>query len=322
VQQPINPPHNHHVIPVFYLKGFVDPCNKPFLWEYRADGETKKISPKKAGYIDQYHVFEDSKGNRNSTAIENFYGKIENMAAPVLKFIDDNSLLHLNVLENKKRRTLLWFVNSLLVRVPAFHKYGLPLINEFKLFCDTADPNDREGFYRGFKKRMDLPRGPIVTNIEVIRQELLKGKVIEQNPHTISLLTSINNLESGKLINVFTKMNGTFVRERDGYFFVTGDNPVFICNNSGLGYGAGISDRTTEITIPLSRKVALILYWGEYRKIPSSAAIVRDINKKTIANSLECIFASENRPELKTFVHKNIGKLINEIIVKSAKRAV
>jgi hypothetical protein len=44
--------HNHHILPKFYLKGFVEIKDKPFIWEYR---KGMQFSP---GMHDKYNPCE------------------------------------------------------------------------------------------------------------------------------------------------------------------------------------------------------------------------------------------------------------------------
>lgn len=87
---------------------------------------------------------------------------------------------------------------------------------------------------------------------------------------------------------VLTSMTWQFLTHDEGPAFVTSDNPVFYHSHIGLAH------QNVELTFPISQNIAL---WATWNKdflatfAPVSWAIVREINRRTVAKRTNSIFA-------------------------------
>jgi hypothetical protein len=108
----------HHYIPRFYLNGFVDPENYPFLWVY----DKRKIKPFKSkpeniAFETYYYSFKTPNGNKDSNTFEDMFDEIETNTGPILK-----KLKSCEMLNEEERLIFSVFLGFSLTRVPDFRK--------------------------------------------------------------------------------------------------------------------------------------------------------------------------------------------------------
>jgi hypothetical protein len=69
----------HHYIPRFYLEGFVDPLNKPYIWVYeKGNPNIIKATAENVAVRKHYYSFVTAGGNEDS--FEDIFGIVSGIA--------------------------------------------------------------------------------------------------------------------------------------------------------------------------------------------------------------------------------------------------
>lgn len=101
-------------------------------------------------------------------------------------------------------------------------------------------------------------------------------------------------------VQALEQMTWTFYVAPNSRSFFTGDNPVFIPKNNGLG------KNNSELSFPISTDVALIASWDKSRKEgfeEAKSQIVKEINHRTVSQSSQ-IYFSQNQEWIVTMLNK------------------
>jgi hypothetical protein len=108
----------HHYIPCFYLNGFIDPANEPFIWVYQK-GESQIIKATAANIAleKHYYSFTTPTGAKDSETFENALSEIEGKAAPLIEKIKKHQTL-----DNDDRAIFAAFLALMMTRVPNYRK--------------------------------------------------------------------------------------------------------------------------------------------------------------------------------------------------------
>lgn len=297
----------HHFVPQFYLQGFVDPENPPFMWVYRKDGDQIiKSSVKDTAVHSHYYSFDTKSGARDSQSIEKFFSELEGNTATVFK-----KILNKEALNNDERSIFSAFLAFTFTRVP---NYRENMVNKptgqlmKKVHIMMASDKDRfEAHIRKFEadtgNKVDMP-------LEELRQYILKGNydVKVGNPgYSLSFL--LRTAED--LIPIFHQMHWAFLETSDDMYFLTSDNPLYYMDSThkpGSFYGVGLLNKSIEVTFPISKNLMFLGTWeGSEGYLPATEKIRDILNRRTITSAKDFVFAPENSIELSKLVQKYKG---------------
>ena len=296
----------HHYIPKFYLEGFVDPRNKPFLWIYEKGGsKIIEASAKDIAVEKHYFSFLDSKGERDSETLENALAEIEGKVASVCrKIFNEKSLCE------EDRSFFASFLALMMTRVPNHRNVISVMIESVIKKMSLMFASNKKGF-EGSVKRFEHDTGnKIDMPIEDLRQIMLDESKykIKANPQ-FSIAIALSNLD--KLIQVFFDMKWTFLKATDDYKYLSGDNPLYYYDptyDPRSFYGVGLLNKNVEITLPISQEVALFASWqGKSGYTQGRNTHVKDINKRTILAASRFVFASAKSDIINKLVQECIG---------------
>ncbi|OGL47633.1 MAG: hypothetical protein A2149_09125 [Candidatus Schekmanbacteria bacterium RBG_16_38_11] len=293
----------HHYIPKFYVEGFIDPQNKPFLWIYeKGRSNIIKASAKDIAVEKHYFSFLDSQGKRDSETLENALAEIEGKVASVFRKIFEEETL-----TEENRAFFASFLALMMTRVPNFrNNISIMLKSLIKKMSLTlaSHKNGFEGAIKRFERdtgnKIDMP-------IEDLRQFLLDENryEIKSNPQ-FSVAMALSNLD--KLTQVFFDMKWSFIKATDDYKFLSGDNPLYYydpTHDPRSFFGVGLLNKNIEVTLPLSRDVALFASWqGKSRYFQGINTHVKSINKRTILAASRFVFASLKSDIINKLVQK------------------
>lgn len=295
----------HHYIPQFYLKGFVDPSNEPFIWVYDKDtGEIIRSTARDIAVKRHYFSFVNEQGEKDTDTIEDMTSYMENKTSEILRKIFDYKLLK----ENEKEVFAL-FVADMMIRVPGYRKQMEILACEGTntLMKKLAFNKERfESYIKQYEKETGNNFG---LPIEQCQQDILDGKyfvkIDQQSSHALAALNF------GILVKVFSTMKWTFFKTTKEYKFLSGDQPVFYydpthspCSLRGIG----LMNKNIKVTLALSRKMAALGSWnGCEGYIQANNNDVKNINTRTVISALRFVFASEKSEALKRFIVKYKG---------------
>lgn len=296
----------HHYIPKFYLEGFIDLRNKPYLWIYEKGGKNIiKASAKDIAVEKHYFSFLNPQGRRDSETIENALADIESRGATVFKKIFNGKAL------SKDDKTIFaLFLSLMMTRVPNFRDNIAIMLEGIIRRISLMMASHKRGFENSIRRFEQDTGTKINIPIEELRQFMLdetKYK-IEINPQ-FSLAMAMSNLDT--LTRIFFDMKWTFIKATNDYKFLSGDNPLYYCDpthDPRSFYGVGLANKNVEVTLPLSREVALFASWrGFSGYVQGKNSHVKNINKRTILAASRFVFASEKSDIINGLVQKYIG---------------
>jgi len=294
----------HHYIPQFYLNGFVDHNNEPYIWVYDKKGNNIiKSTAKDIAVTEHYFSFKDISGIKDSDSIENFIAELEGIAASILKKIFNN-----NTLNDNEKMDFAYFVALMMVRVPNFRE------NIETAFAETAKifmqfSASHKGNFEAMVKRYQEQTGnDLGMPIEEARQVYLnldKHYKLKTNPQ-ISLAMSLNHIKD--YARLFFNMKWLFLRATTEYKFLSGDNPLYYfdpTHNPRSFYGVGLCNKNIEVTLPLSQDLCALGTWhGKEGYLQATNQLVKIANQKTVIASLRFVFSSEKSETINNFVKK------------------
>ncbi|GFP43024.1 hypothetical protein HKBW3C_02156, partial [Candidatus Hakubella thermalkaliphila] len=108
----------HHYIPRFYLDGFVDPHNEPYIWVYqKGNPNIIKSTAENIAVEKHYYSFTTPEGSKDSATFENVLAEIEGQAAPIFQKIKNHESL-----DEQERSLFAIFLAFIMTRVPNYRE--------------------------------------------------------------------------------------------------------------------------------------------------------------------------------------------------------
>jgi len=291
----------HHYVPRFYLDGFVDLSNEPYIWVYeKGNPDVIKATAENIAVEKDYYSYTTAEGEKDSETLENIFAEVEGRTAPVFQKIRRHQCL-----DGQERGLFALFIALMMVRVPnlrkSFERSGEELAKRYSKML-ASDPVrfklDIEECERSTGKKIGVP-------VERVREFMLGDKYeIKVQPHySLGLLMMIE-----ELVPIFYDMSWAFLGATDQYKFVTSDNPLFYCDpthDPESFWGVGLLNKNIEVTFPMSRDLMLLATWQKlegYTQLDNE--LVRDINRRPVASASRFVFASQKSDELNQLVQE------------------
>jgi hypothetical protein len=276
----------HHYLPEFYLDGFVNPHNGPYMWVYeKGDPKIRKASVKDVAVQKHYYSFVTPEGQKDSETFENFLAFIENNVAPVFQKIKKQEIL-----SEEERSWFAIFLASLVTRVPNFRESIEESAAEVIRRINLKMASDTEGFKSMIRNFENETGSKVNLPIEDLQKFILDGKYkIKVDPQfSLSMMTLINDFSP-----IFHKMNWTIFIS-DDHKFVTSDNPLFYndpTHDPRSPFGVGFLSKNIRLTFPVTKELALLATWSRGKDFYSRATnkLVRATNRRTIQSALKFI---------------------------------
>ncbi len=294
----------HHYLPEFYLEGFVDPRNRPFVWVYeKGDSKIRKASAKDIAVQKHYYSFITSEGHKDTETFENFFGLIEGHVAPVFQKLKRHESL-----DDEEKSWFAIFLSSIMIRVPNFRENIEKSAAEVIRRINVKIASDTEAFKSMINSFEKETGDKIGLPVEDLKKFILNGKYeIKVDPQfSLYMLTLINDF--GLL---FHKMGWTILTS-DGYRFITSDNPLSYddpTHDPRSPLGIGLLNKNVRLTFPVTKEFALFATWSKQGDgyLKASNKLVRAINQRTIQSALKFVFSSERSEGLNNLVQKQKG---------------
>lgn len=108
----------HHYIPRFYLNGFINPHDKPYIWVYeKGNSSIIKVTAENIAVQKHYYSFRTSSGNIDSETFENALAEIEGKVAPTFQKIKNHEILN-----DQERSSFAIFIAFIVTRVPNYRE--------------------------------------------------------------------------------------------------------------------------------------------------------------------------------------------------------
>jgi hypothetical protein len=133
----------------------------------------------------------------------------------------------------------------------------------------------------------------------VLPEFYLKGFVIQMH------LRAITAAQESFLVKTLQRMTWHFFTAPQGHAFLTGDNPVFISEQHGLG------KNVSELSFPISTNVALVASWHRELKegfFEATPQVVKELNRRTAHKASRCLYFSQNLEWVVTLLNRNVYK--------------
>jgi hypothetical protein len=286
-------PHNHHFVPQFLLKKFLDDENR--LWVYDTDAKTIEArSIKASASILDFYALANNDGRMDCSTLENsFNRKFERPAAPAIEKLQSH-----HALSGKEAFHFVKFVAAQMCRTPCFFRriqeQLAPSLQEICRRILRHEPGFRENLAR---KLFDAGATP--KDVEELFASVERGEI---EPHQQFVMTQALN-QVGTVAQQLSQMKWCFLDVPMGDpDLIIGDHPVTLFDDGpddGKSRTLGIKNPHIEIAIPLSKRMAAFARWhgpvsyGEL--LPSS---VNTMNLRTLYQAQQFVFASINSSEL------------------------
>ena len=286
---------NHHYIPQFYLKGFLDP-NRP-KEQLRVIDKIKKESfvtnPRNVGAKRDFNRV-DIPG-KPIDEVEKLLAEIEREVARVLKYVEENATLP----KGTDMEVLLYFVALLYGHNPQFRNnlsgFETTIIKQM-LKVLLSNPEIYESYIQ-----QERDAGREVPEYEEAKQFTEEGNFDIRYGHGHQLGYELQSAD--KILSLLRHRQWSlFIAEEGVGDFVCSDHPVALVwiedppENPDHPYnigGPGLAQSDAEMTIPLNRRMVLV---GSF-KIPSCVSTVgekgiADVNDRTILSAMKQIYCS------------------------------
>ncbi len=272
----------HHYVPRFYLRGFaIDEA----IWAY-----DKHIN---RSFSTQVKSIANETGMYSDELEDHLATQVEDPAKP--------AILKLRAKERltpEERLALAKYIVVLWKRVP---KARERVIARLPQVADEVHDNLRSQLDQLAEQSPDL-----VDKVDQWRIRI--AEVIakqRQNPSPEIWYHSIRSQSNPKVVDALLSMNWVFLHS-ERHQFLTGDNPVFFFEHEGIG------KPTSELTLPLSSSIAL---WAtrlprpSMRFLSASPSGVKEINRRTVQNSIRFVYARDDEAWILPFTTKQQWRL-------------
>lgn len=296
---------NHHFIPSFYLKNFIDvesmDSRDPYLWVFtKGDHVSKKRSPKNCaaitGFYDLYLLDKSI-----SLDLENNLSVLESKAAKVFRKIRNKLEL-----SNEDRVIFSEFVCATQMRTPFMRNSINKTIREMDLMALRLFAQSPDRIRETLDSISDGNKPTTDEDVKRFRNIIASQDFDLKIPSIISIRNLIDSVT--ELTKIILKMKWSFLEAPDKHYFITSDNPVVIKDpyNSSQFYGDGyFSSKNIELTFPLSSELCFYANWNigqnDFHKV--SLDNLFTINDRICNYSDKYIFSSKQL-ELNTFENR------------------
>lgn len=241
--------------------------------------------------------------------IEKFLGFIERRAAKVLR---DRILIRSPMTDNE-RYTLAAFAALMMLRVPGYRNRVKVITKAFLLAHMKAELDDAKldsdawtNFLNHFNRLTGHPL-PYTSSDQVDITKLI-GSLRQ------SKIVGLQILPLQSIATTIYNMNWTLLRSSDTNYFVLSDYPF---NSVGPGapggsfsYQRNLTDREVELSIPISRNIALIASWTGHgdRELECCDDIVAQINIRSCSRAEIAVYSPSKTFPGHEQIMKNLGK--------------
>ena len=290
-----NTSRNHHYIPQFYLKGFLDPADtkKQIHVIEKKERRCFCTNPRNVGSQRDFNRMEIP-GMPIDEAEKQVFAVLDREASKVLKYIADNATLP----KDTKMGTLIHFIAFLAVHNPQMRNSMVNASTEFHREKMKWLVSSRE-VYESEMQRV-RPVDQEVSQYEAMKKFVEEGRFTLKFPHGYHLRYELEIIQN-EIAPLFSRMQWSLLIAEEGTSnFVCSDRPVVLFNIIDPPQPRQFSNTLTEppvtdteLTMPLNLRMALNATF----KDPSAIAIVGErtvagINERTILAAERQIYCS------------------------------
>ncbi len=287
-------PRKHHYLPQFYLAGFTQNGRQDgrlYVLD-RSEKTQRPSTPKNTAHQRDYHAV-DLGPRVGRMGVETALATVEGQQAAVLRRVLDEQ--HLPPEDDKAIADLMAFVALMSVRIPRFRKFVSELI-------DRAEKAQARVMFASEVGRASFRAGidAILPTLEPMKRREVED-FLADDPDLAKMVEFVNSDsyrigygrdEQDRTWNVQTMLRmwivliPVLVERQWSLWLVSDDGPDLVCSDSpvylgwrkqvGGPYSPGFGIPETIVTVPLSRRVALV---GVFEPLPKR----REIGKAEVA---------------------------------------
>jgi hypothetical protein len=266
-------PRKHHYLPQFYLRGFSADGRSTFQIEKRG-GRAYLASVRDTAAIRDYHEL-DTDDAKDPGVIEKRLADIESKSAEALARALKDGLT-----TPETHNLVIQLVALLRVRVPAF-----------KAEIEAYLQNVVRSVGLMMERKGELPPPPKgfedICRMDNISITISNWKLLE---------FMFRIAADPRLFQLWMGMTPTVLRAPSETFFLTCDQPVAIFHPAASPtdpYGIGLAHADTEVSVPLSSRVLLLLSWRAGSAADGDATLdeVDEFNRRTVVMADAFVFA-------------------------------
>jgi Protein of unknown function (DUF4238) len=284
----------HHYIPQFYQRGFIAD-NTGLIWVYEKDKEPRQISVRKTGMEINLYGFTNQEKEFDTQIVESELASIDSDGAKAIHKLEKGLLLN-----KDERRNICKFVSVMWRRTLKHKKHAEDMAAGMmeKFFEEHNDDWLRQILQ---ERIMSPARVEQLFNQQKAELEKIREQYIQQVP---DFIFPNNALRSSIFENVLYAMDWAYFKSTPDTEFLTCDDPV------AFNKGSGLKDRNAVIIFPLSRKLLLQAMWitnyrNDFHQLRDTD--IRTLNRYTVCNAHNQVYASKKSNVIAGFVNKWIG---------------
>lgn len=299
----------HHYLPQFYLKGFTKEENKGKLFVFDKNICNQWLSlPKNIAYEnDLYKMEKDEDISADEDSLEQSFAEFESMVAPIIKEMEERKIIP----KGEDFILLINFIALIHCRLPSVNEQSIrPLLDNAKKQLEMVASN--KDLYESIIKSEGIE---CKYNYDEMKEFLTSDRYAVEAEQNSKMKMLIDQIDKAIPLLLGRKWS-LLLCDDDLGGFICSDNPVVQISLFELPscISRELEIRCTEITIPLSKNMAMIGkidFEEEYGFI--KPRLLAEINKRTLNNSVRFLYSSS-----KDFIFNdendsicNKGKLIS-----------
>jgi hypothetical protein len=252
---------DHHFVPQFYLRQFLDPASvgTPDPWVWVADlepGEVSRRAPRNLANRAGYYSSPGGTTVAETEAVERLFSHMETAAAPIVRNLNRGD----DTLTPQEWSDLLYFAAFLAVRTPSVRD------NFEQFFSDVAEMMLRvsashPAHFAETWQKANPDRTLTPEEIEQARQQLLKKNGFKIRAQPILSLQAAFDGAKDTIYPVFMQMPWVILRPSTAdSFFLTSDTPVGWVDPTprpAFYSGHGLAMTNVEVSFPVGPRVCL-----------------------------------------------------------------
>lgn len=253
----------------------------------------RKSSPENEGYQKYYYAFYDTTGRRHTNTIEDFFSDIEGNFKSVLNKIHDCTNL-----SRQDRINLAVFIAFIQTRGPWFRS------EIDRMAAEHINKVGLENAKRDFKSSLGTLSKVIGVEPKIQDDDFLN---LISSRGTVFSLTQVFDT-ANNFYQQLLDLKWRFLFSNTRLKYVTSDNPIYYYSEHEQNtiQGDRIISENIEVTIPLSKKVALLAMRNNLQEGYGDATgiIIKSINKRTVWGAKSNIYTSFDEETFLNFVQK------------------
>jgi len=292
----------HHYVPQFYLRQFLDPASvgTPDPWVWVGDlepGEVSRRAPRNLANRAGYYSIPGGTTVAETEAVERLFQQMETAAAPIVRKLNGG----VDTLTPQEWSDLLYFAAFLAVRTPSVRdnfEHFFSDVAEMMLGMSAMHPaHFADTWQKANPERTYTPQ-----ELEQIRQDLLKKDAFKIRARPILSLVAAFDGAKDTIYPVFMQMPWVILRPSiANSFFLTSDTPVGWVDPTPrppMYRGHGLAMSNVEVSFPVGPRACLFAGWKlapgmDSVSVPAEPHHVEQLNTRRVIYSGGQVYAHQ-----------------------------